>query len=281
LFPEAIMPELPEVETMVRDLRPRVQGRSIERVAAEWEGEVVRPPFTVFRRRLKGQTIEGIRRRGKYAIFELASGDLLVVHRGMSGSLLHRRRSDPAEPHVRVSFGLDDGTELRLQDPRKFGKVYLLEAAGEEPPTPWERMGPEPLAPDFTPEMLAGRLRGRTALIKPLLLNQHIVAGLGNIYVDEALYMARIHPQRRANTLAPDEIERLHGAIVEVLGSAVRGRGTTFSTYTDVEGRAGQFQAELKVFRRNGAECLRCGTPIIKMVVGGRGTHLCPECQRI
>jgi formamidopyrimidine-DNA glycosylase len=142
-------------------------------------------------------------------------------------------------------------------------------------------MGPEPLDDAFTPATLAGRLRGRTALIKPLLLNQHIVAGMGNIYVDEALYLARLHPERRANTLTDAEIVRLHGAIVHVLRAAVQGRGTTFSTYSDVEGRAGMYQQNLSVFRRAGTECTSCGATILRIVVGGRGTHICPRCQQV
>jgi formamidopyrimidine-DNA glycosylase len=274
------MPELPEVETMVRDLRPRVLGRRIARVRADWEGEVVWPTFRALKRRVEGQEITGLKRRGKYAIFDLTSGDHLIVHRGMSGSLLHRGRDDPMEPHVRIRFDLDDGTQLRLNDPRKFGKVFLIDSAGSERPLPWRKMGPEPLDSEFTVESLAERLKGRTGLLKPLLLNQQIVAGLGNIYVDEALYRAGLHPQRRANTLTRPEIERLHTAIVDVLRSAVGGRGTTFSTYTDVEGRAGGHQDSLQVFRRNGTACPRCGTTIERLVVGGRGTHICPSCQK-
>jgi formamidopyrimidine-DNA glycosylase len=281
LSPERHMPELPEVETMVRDLRPRVRGLTIQSVRADWEGEVIWPRFDEFKRRLEGQTITGIRRRGKYAIFELASGDLLAVHRGMSGSLLHRRRDDAEDPYVRVVFSLDDETELRLRDPRKFGKVFLLAASGEDGPAPWATMGPEPLNADFTADVLAARLLNRRALLKPLLLNQQIVAGLGNIYVDEAMYRARLHPERRANTLTLAEIRRLHGAIVDVLQAAVRSRGTTFSSYADVEGRAGGYQQNLDVFRRNGASCPACGTPIIRLVVGCRGTHVCPACQKV
>ncbi|HLJ67163.1 MAG TPA: DNA-formamidopyrimidine glycosylase, partial [Chloroflexota bacterium] len=195
-------------------------------------------------------------------------------------SLLLRRAGDEMEPYVRVLFELDDRRQLRLNDPRKFGKVFVMDPTGAERPLPWDRMGPEPLNGSFTPARFRERLRGRTGLIKPLLLNQSVVAGLGNIYADEALHAARIHPERRANTLRPAEIRRLHAAIQEVLAAAVEGRGTTFSNYADIEGRAGQYQSALQVFGRAGAACPRCGAAIVKTVVGGRGTHTCPRCQR-
>jgi formamidopyrimidine-DNA glycosylase len=184
------------------------------------------------------------------------------------------------ERFVRILFRLDDGSELRLDDPRKFGRVFLMRATGEERPLPWTRMGPEPLDDSFTPNVLAARLRSRSGRLKPLLLNQDVVAGLGNIYVDEALFLARLHPERRAKTLTFREIRRLHGAIVDVLDAAVEGRGTTFNTYSDIEGRAGQYQESLRVFRKAGARCPRCGTLIVRLVVSGRGTHVCPHCQK-
>lgn len=275
------MPELPEVETMVRDLVPRVAGCRITAVEAAYPGEVVYPDWPEFVERILGRTIGSIDRRGKYAIFSLSSGDSLIIHRGMTGSLLLRPTEAPMEAYVRILFQLDDGMSLRLDDARKFGKVFLMEGTGSERPLPWSRMGPEPLSPEFTPELLGKRLSRRTAPIKPLLLNQEVVAGLGNIYVDESLFQAEIHPSRRAGTLTPEEIERLQAAIRTVLGTAVAGRGTTFSTYRDIEGRNGAHQEALQVFRKTGSPCPRCGTAIIRMVVGGRGTHLCPNCQRV
>lgn len=266
---------------MVRDLRPRVLGRTIAAVTAPFQGSVVWPDYPEFVERVTDQTIAELSRRGKYAIFSLASGDALIVHRGMTGSLLARRPGDPMEPYVRIVVHLDDGTELRLDDARKFGKVFVMEGSGAERPLPWARMGPEPLSEAFTPEYLSGRLSGRIASIKSLLLNQEIVAGLGNIYVDEALFQAGIHPVRQAGSLSPRELQALHGAIAEVLGRAVDGRGTTFSTYRDIEGRAGRYQRSLQVFRRTGAPCPRCGAPIERLVVSGRGTHICPQCQRL
>lgn len=274
------MPELPEVETMVRDLAPRLTARTITGVDAAFTGSVLWPSFPEFMERVQNRRIMGVTRRGKYAIFGLDSGDALIIHRGMSGSVLLRSASSPPESHVRITFSLDDGTELRFNDPRKFGRVYVMEGSGAERPLPWAAMGPEPLQDDFTADVLAQGLQGRKALIKPLLLNQQTVAGLGNIYVDEALFQAGIHPERRANTLAVDEIALLHTAIKNVLATAVEGRGTTFNSYTDIEGRAGEYQRALQVFHREGEACPRCGTEIVKFVVGGRGTHICPGCQK-
>src|SRR5947209_1167685 len=273
------MPELPEVETMVRDLSSRAIGRTIVSLQAAFEGSVQFPEFDAFERRTIGRQIVGISRRGKFASFALDSGDILIVHRGMSGSLLWRDASDPMEAHVRLLFQLDDGSQLRFNDPRKFGKVYVMEATGAERPLPWAHMGPEPLNGAFTAGHLKQVLQRRTGLTKPLLLGQRLVAGLGNIYVDEALHLARIHPARRANTLTPSEIKRLHAAIITVLHAAVEGRGTTFSSYMDIDGNAGAYKSELRVFGKQGSECPRCGMPIVKFVVGGRGTHVCPRCQ--
>jgi formamidopyrimidine-DNA glycosylase len=275
------MPEMPEVETMVRDLAARVTGRTVTAVETTFPGLIVWPTYTEFDRRVSAQSIRTLSRRGKYALFGLASGDLLILHRGMSGSLLLRRPEQAMEQHVRLLFHLDDGSQLRFNDPRKFGKVYVMDATGNERELPWAHIGPEPLGNDFSSELLHSALRRRTGLIKPLLLNQRLVAGLGNIYVDEALHVARIHPERRAHTLTSPEVKRLHGAIRHVLGAAVERRGTTFSTYMDVEGRAGMYQDRLRVFGRQGSTCPRCGEAIEKIVVGGRGTHICPCCQRV
>jgi formamidopyrimidine-DNA glycosylase len=265
---------------MVRDLSERVVDRAIAHVDAPFEGSIVWPVYSEFRRRAVGRTIRDVARHGKFAAFKLDSDDLLIVHRGMSGSLLHRMPDDPMESHVRVALTLNDGSQLRFNDPRKFGKLYIMAQSGGERPLPWAHMGPEPFDAAFSPASLQRSLRGRTAMIKPLLLGQRLVVGLGNIYVDEALHMARIHPERRANTLRPAEIRRLHAAIREVLSAAVGGRGTTFNSYMDLDGNSGGYGESLRVFGRTGSACERCGTPVVKFVVGGRGTHICPRCQR-
>lgn len=273
------MPELPEVETMVRDLAGRVVGRTIVGVDAPFTGTIRYPGFSEFVDRVTGRTITSIWRRGKYAVFELNSGDALILHRGMTGSILLRPDDAPLEPYVRLIFRLDDGDQLRFDDMRKFGKAFVMRSDGSERPMPWARMGPEPLSPQFTEDALAKALRRRTAAIKSLLLNQEIVAGLGNIYVDESLFRAGIHPLRPAAGLSPAEVGRLHAAITSTLASAVHGRGTTFSSYRDIEGREGRFQTALSVFRKSGEPCPTCETPIERIVVGGRGTHFCPACQ--
>lgn len=275
------MPEMPEVETMVRDLAPRVVGHTITAIDAPFRGSVVYPDFEEFERRVNGQVITGIDRRGKYALFPLTSGDLLIVHRGMTGSLLLRPSDAEIEPYVRLVLSLDSGQELRFRDPRKFGKVYVMDPSGDERALPWQRFGPEPLNGTFTVPAFRQALAGRTAPIKPLLLTQRVVAGLGNIYVDEALFLARIHPQRPAGSLTLPEIKRLHAAIRDVLAAAIERRGTTFNNYTDIEGRAGGYQEALQVFRRGGQPCPRCGRPLTRTVLQGRGTHFCARCQRV
>jgi formamidopyrimidine-DNA glycosylase len=184
------------------------------------------------------------------------------------------------EAHVRLLFVLDGAQELRFNDPRKFGKVYVMDPSGTERALPWGHFGPEPLNDDFTIPAFRRALSGRTAPIKPLLLGQRIVTGLGNIYVDEALFLARIHPERPAGSLTLPEIKRLHQAIRTVLASAIDRRGTTFSNYTDIEGRAGGYQEALQVFHRGGEPCPRCGRPLTRTVLQGRGTHFCSKCQR-
>ncbi len=275
------MPELPEVETMVRDLSVRVVGATIRDTETFFPGSIRWPSHDDFIVRIRSSAIAGVSRRGKYAIFSVGSHDVLAIHRGMSGSLLLRPVDAPMESHVRILFNLDNGYQLRFNDPRKFGRVYLMDARGTETRLPWSDMGPEPLDDSFSLDLFAERLGQHRALIKPLLLNQHIVAGLGNIYVDEALHRARIHPLRRACTLSRDEIDRLHAAIRHVLTLAVQSRGTTFSTYLDIEGREGFFQDSLQVFRKAGSSCPCCGTTIVRTVVGGRGTHTCPACQQV
>ncbi|MGH2441843.1 MAG: DNA-formamidopyrimidine glycosylase, partial [Chloroflexota bacterium] len=230
------MPELPEVETMVRDLEASITARTITAIEAPFPGIVVWPDFAQFCDRVVGHRIQAISRRGKYAIFALDSSDLLVVHRGMTGTLLLRASGAEMEPYVRISLTLDNGSELRFQDARKFGKVLVLDPDSGELPLPWRRMGPEPLNGDFTVAAFRGTLSKRTGMVKPLLLGQRIVAGLGNIYVDEALHLSRIHPRRAAGSLTGSEVKRLHSAIRQVLAAAIQNRGTTFSTYADIEG---------------------------------------------
>lgn len=280
------MPELPEVETVRRTLLRRLVGRRIERVEILTPRQVYYPDPETFRAELEGACFTGIDRRGKYLLFRLdpppAAGReeaTLVGHLRMSGHLYVCPPDRPREKHLHVVFHLDDGMELRYEDQRKFGGFHLLSPGGEGAPPGLRALGPEPLSDAFTPGVLAAALAGRRTPIKAALLNQSLVAGLGNIYADESLFCAGIHPAREAGSLTPAEVERLHGCIRQVLRRAVEKRGTTFSLYFDGDGAAGDMYDELKVFDRAGQPCPVCGTPIAKVALQGRGTHFCPRCQ--
>lgn len=272
------MPELPEVETVRRTLYDKLVGRQIERVEIRTPRQVYHPDPDTFKAELEGARFTDIERRGKWLLFRL--GPLtLVGHLRMSGHLYVCEPEREYDKHTHLIFHLDDGKELRYDDQRKFGGFHLLGPRGEGMPPGLAALGPEPLSDAFTPAVLAAGLAGRKSPVKAALLNQAIVAGLGNIYVDESLFCARIHPERQAASLSPDEVERLHGCIRSVLERAVEKRGTTFSLYFDGEGEEGDMYDELNVFDRTGEPCPVCGSPIIKLAVAQRGTHVCPVCQ--
>jgi formamidopyrimidine-DNA glycosylase len=275
------MPEMPEVETMVRDLQARLPGRTIVDAEVSWDRMIAHPAPPVFVASVRGRRMARVERRGKFALLHLEDGGILAVHRGMTGSLFLRGAEAPEDRFVRVRFRLDGGAELRFDDARKFGRLYLIERStnGYEPP--WQRLGVEPLSAEFTTAALAQGLVGRRGPIKPVLLSQKVVAGIGNIYADEALFRARIHPAKPAGRLSLQAIARLRQAIVDVLAGAIERRGTTFSTYRDVDGESGGNQHELLVFHRQGQPCIRCGAPIRRILLGGRGTHFCPRCQKL
>ncbi|HEV3309126.1 MAG TPA: DNA-formamidopyrimidine glycosylase, partial [Chloroflexota bacterium] len=246
------MPELPEVETMVRDLRARLPGRSIVETNVHWDRMVGHPSPEGFKAGLHGRRLEAIERRGKFALLALDGGGVLGVHRGMTGSLFLRPAGFEADRFVRAWFRLDDGDELRFDDSRKFGRLYLYESVRNGSQPPWERLGVEPLSEEFTALALFELLAGRRAAIKTVLLNQLVVAGIGNIYADEALFAAGIRPTRPAGSLRKREVGRLRDAVSSVLAGAIARRGTTFSTYRDVDGEAGGNQSRLMVFHRHG-----------------------------
>ncbi len=270
------MPELPEVETYARDLAQRLPGQVFTGAYVDWPNQLPRNTPRELNDRLAGQAVGSVGRRGKYLVFDL-SHDVLLVHLKMSGRLQLVPATDPPNPHAHVVLGLAGGQELRFHDPRKFGRLYLL----ADPALVLGPLGPEPLDPAFDAAALRSRLAGRRARLKPLLLDQTFLAGLGNIYVDESLWAAGLHPLRTADTLRPAEADRLHGAIRDVLERAVAARGTSFTThgYRDLSGNRGEMQGSLAVFDRAGQGCPRCGTLLVKTVVAGRGTHLCPACQ--
>jgi formamidopyrimidine-DNA glycosylase len=273
------VPELPEVETVRRQLEPVLVGRQFERVEID-DPRLVRPfePAAVAAE-LEGERVAELDRRGKYLIFRFVRGRVLLVHLRMTGSFRHRRNgAGEDDPHRRAVVRLDDGSDVAYRDVRRFGTWLLVEPEELEPYLA-ERLGEEPLLAGFTPARLARRLAGRRASIKAALLDQRTLAGLGNIYVDEALWRARIHPKRPAGELDANEVRRLHGAIRRVLETAIDRRGSTLRDYSTPRGRRGSMQRAFKVYGRTDESCDRCGTPIEKTRAGGRGTWYCPHCQ--
>jgi len=271
------VPELPEVETYVRELRPWLIGRRITGVAVHWPRTIRGWRVDAFQQRLVDQTILDLSRRGKYLVCHLSGGDYLLLHLKMSGRLCLTPATAPTDRHAHTVFELDNGEQLRFHDARKFGRVYLV----DDPEVVVGSLGPEPLAEDFTPAILDRLLDRRKGRLKPLLLNQTFVAGLGNIYVDEALHTAGLHPLRPVQSLSPDERRRLYEAIRLVLRRGIEARGTTFvdaNPFLRTSGEPGWYQPQ--VYGREGKPCPVCGTPITRIVVGQRGTHLCPNCQR-
>jgi formamidopyrimidine-DNA glycosylase len=270
------MPELPEVETFVRALRRPLVGRTIVGVANDWPRHIAAPPPEELAARIAGRRIEAIDRRGKYLVFTLSDDENLIIHLKMTGHLSVAPADMPPDPYAHTVFTLDDGRELRFRDPRKFGRVYLV----RDPAEVVGPLGPEPLTDDFTAEELTARLAGRRRVLKPLLLDQTFIAGIGNIYADEALFEAKLLPTRRSETLTAEEIAALHAAIRKVLALGIAREGASISTYVKADGEKGDMQNAVNVFRRTGQSCYACGGPIERIVLGGRSTHYCPNCQR-
>lgn len=271
------VPELPEVETLARHLKQLLVGAQFATVQVRWARSVAMPSAEELARELPGHSIEDVGRRGKFLHIALSGGHALLVHLRMSGQLRVQAGDAAVDDHARVVFRLTDGRALIFSDTRKFGRVYWT----ANPICITSKLGAEPLDPDWTQEEFRTLLVKHKGALKPLLLNQTIVAGLGNIYTDEALFRASLHPLRKANSLRPDEFERLYCAIREVLAEAIARRGTTLpdARYRDAEGHPGTNQDNLYVYQRTGQPCLRCGNFIERIVVGQRGTHFCPHCQ--
>lgn len=272
------MPELPEVETVRRSLAGVLTGRHIaETTRISWERTIAEPAPELFRELLRDRLITGVDRRAKYLIIRLDHDEALVVHLRMTGRLTIE--DDRAEPdgHTHVVLRLDGGGQLFFHDTRKFGRLWLLDREGLAVLD--RRLGPEPLDEALTAEEFRTLLRRRKGRLKPLLLDQKVIAGLGNIYVDEALWLAQLHPLQAVQSLGDEEIDRLFHAVRAVLSSAVERRGTSISDYRDGWGQPGENQHFLQVYDRAGQPCSRCGTPIERTVIAQRGTHLCPTCQ--
>lgn len=274
------MPELPEVETIVRDLcSSGLVGAKIQQVKIFWPRSIAIPEVAKFCAALINETIQQISRRGKYIVFTLNKHTLLV-HLRMTGKFTLSKDDQRKSSHERVQLWLDDGRILHYEDQRKFGKWYLL----SDPQIKFDSLGLEPLSKEFTLTAFKHALNSSSQQIKPFLLNQKYIAGLGNIYVDEALWKAKIHPTRKVKTLNPTEIKDLYHAIPEMLKQGIAHMGTSLGSkqanYFSVSGRRGGNQLQLKVFRREGLPCPRCQTEIIKITLAQRGTHLCPHCQK-
>jgi formamidopyrimidine-DNA glycosylase len=271
------MPELPEVETIVQELRANLIGAQITAVNVFWPRTIAIPEVKIFTQMLLKQTIQNIERRGKFIVFKLNDYTLLV-HLRMTGKfLLSLETLETAHERVQIQF--HDGRILHFEDQRKFGKWYLL----ADPTPQFNKLGIEPLSKEFTVAMLEKMCKSSSQQIKPFLLNQRYIVGLGNIYVDEALWEAKIHPLQKISSLNKKQIKELHYAIMRVLQQGINHMGTSLGTqkanYFSLNGRRGGNQAQLKVFRRTGLFCSRCQNTIVKIIVGQRSTHLCPHCQ--
>ncbi len=272
------MPELPEVETTVRGIRPALKARIITDVWMDWPSGLVTPDPTTFQARIKGQRIHDVSRRAKYILIVLEA-DTLLIHLKMTGRLyvVPNAHQDYADQWVHFHFQLDNDHQLRFSDSRKFGRVYLV----TDTTTVLGKLGPEPLEANFTQQVFRQRIAPRTGQIKPLLLNQTFVAGLGNIYADEALHLAKIHPSRTADSLHDDEIEALWHGIRRALTDGIAREGASVNWYRKPDGTKGQAQNGLLVYGKTGDLCSTCHQAIIeKTVIGQRGTHFCPNCQR-
>ncbi len=267
------MPELPEVETVVRGLRAPLIGRTFTEIMVLWPRTIHTPTVPELAQRLPNQRIESITRRGKYLQFQLSCGDSLFIHLKMSGSLQVELATESTHRHVRVVFGLDNGHQLRFKDMRKFGRIYLT----DNPEIITAKLGAEPLADDFTLENFGALFAKRRGKLKPLLLKQEFIAGIGNIYGDESCFMAQIDPRHQVETLTESELGRLYHAIRQVLNFGITFKGATF----DQVYLGGQFQDHFQVYGRTNQPCLVCGTPIERIILGGRSTHFCPQCQKL
>jgi formamidopyrimidine-DNA glycosylase len=273
------MPELPEVETVRRRLEPVLQGRRFDHVEI-LDSRLTRPhdPLGVAAE-LTGERVQAVERRGKYLIVRFESGRALLVHLRMTGTLLHAAGTTPdADPHRRAVVRLDDGSDVIYRDVRRFG-TWLLAEPDELEPYLAARLGREPLAAAFTTRRLAESLAGRRAPVKAAILDQRSLAGVGNIYADEALWRARIHPQRPAGELGEHELRALHRGIRGALRAGIARQGATLRDYRTPDGGSGRMQHEFKVYGREGEPCERCGQPIEKIRAAGRGTWFCPGCQ--
>ncbi|MGM9985636.1 MAG: DNA-formamidopyrimidine glycosylase [Bacillaceae bacterium] len=274
------MPELPEVETVRRTLEQLIIGKEIKEVRVLWPNIVKHPEqVEVFQDALVGEVIEEMDRRGKFLMFH-TTHYTLVSHLRMEGKYFLKSQDEIPNKHVHVLFAFTDGTVLWYQDVRKFGTMHLYKRGEALNYAPLNKLGPEPFSEVFTVDFLKEKLSKGNRKVKVALLDQNIVVGLGNIYVDEVLFRSRIHPEVTVNMLEDEDYPVLHEAIIETLGNAIEKGGSTIRSYVNSQGKIGEFQNELYVYSRKGQPCFNCGHEIEKTKVGGRGTHYCPQCQQ-
>lgn len=274
------MPELPEVETIVRELNEsHLIGKKFSSINVLWERTIASPSVAEFCTKIISQTIRKISRRGKFIVITL-DDETLLIHLRMTGKLSFSKNPQPLSSHERLCVGIDDKRFMHYEDQRKFGKWYLL----DDPETKFSQLGIEPFSSKFTVKNFQTALMKSSLVIKAFLLNQKHVVGIGNIYADEALWEAKIHPLRKTKSLILKEIKGLFKAIKHVLGQGIANQGTSLGSkmanYFSVNRKRGNYQTQLKVFRQEGLPCPRCGTTLIKIVAAQRGTHLCPNCQK-
>lgn len=274
------MPELPEVEAVRRVIEPQVKGRTVEAVEVNRPDVIAHPFAETFADALAGQTFVSVKRRGKYLAMHLASGDRLIVHLRMTGCLLVVPADCPKERHTHVVFRLDDGRDLRFSDARRFGRLWLVRKGEPDVGSGMEKLGPEPFDPDFSAAYLIDRLGRRKRAIKECLLDQGVVAGIGNIYADEILFEARIHPGRPASSLTEREWDRLATIVPKRLMFFIEKSSMTPEEYAQSKGQDYRNTPFLQVYGREGEPCPVCGTLLRRVVVGGRGSVFCPACQR-
>jgi len=279
------MPELPEIETIKNDLAPQVIEKIINGVtfSSDPKIRILRrfPSIPRFIQEIQGSKIQSLRRRAKYLIFDLSPPKTLIMHLGMSGQLVINHPNDDYQPFIQAIFHLSNGKELRFIDPRKFGEIFLQLPNQTANILNIDRLGPEPLEPEFTLDYLTQVLQNSKQKIKTLLMDQKKIAGIGNIYSDEILFQAKIHPARIASNLNPKEINQLYHSIKKILRAAINNRGTTAADqrFRDGWGNIGKFQKKLKVYQRKGKPCYCCQTLIVTLQIGGRNASFCPYCQ--
>lgn len=272
------MPELPEVETIKESLKAKILFKKIKEARVGCPGLIKYPEPTGFLKQIKQKKVKGIERRGKYLVIQLTGSYFLIVHLGMTGQLFFPGHTIVLDKHTHLVLEFEDQSYLQYNDIRKFGGIWLVPEGCTSFLSGFSQLGPEPLGEEFTLGYFQSLFKKKT-VIKHLLLDQRNLAGLGNIYVDEVLFRVGIHPEKRVDSFREGEIKKLYQGIQEILREAISSRGTSVVNYLDGEGKKGEFQDCLKVYRRRGDPCFQCGTPVARVVLAGRGTYYCPRCQ--